>query len=155
MKFANSTSDKYSPSFLSKVHSLLLFALDCSADSQTTMLFVPSRFEIKVPDQQLELLKKKLELVTFPNELEEAQWDYGAPLADIKRLVSYWQDKFDWRAHEAAINAALPQFTMDVPVDGFEKINIHFVHQKSSVENAIPLIFVHGCKQPTKLHYMP
>ena len=74
-------------------------------------------FAVAVPDSDLELLHKKLELVRFPDELDEAGWDYGAPLADIKRLVAYWKDGFDWRAAEANINK-IPQFTRDIKIDG-------------------------------------
>jgi pimeloyl-ACP methyl ester carboxylesterase len=38
----------------------------------------------------------------------------------------------------------LPQFTLPIQVDGFEPLNIHFVHQTSSHKDAIPLIFIHG-----------
>ena len=101
-------------------------------------------FTVAVPDSDLELLHKKLDLVRLPDELDGAGWDYGAPLADIKRLVARWKDGFDWRAAEASINK-IPQFTRDIEVDGFSTLNIHYVHQKSTVKNAVPLLFVHGC----------
>ncbi|KAI0325055.1 alpha/beta-hydrolase [Cubamyces sp. BRFM 1775] len=100
-------------------------------------------FTVDVPDADLELLRKKLELATFPDELENAGWEYGTPLEDVKRLTAHWKDAFDWRKAEKAINE-IPQFTTDIEVDGFGSLNIHFVHQKSKVENAIPLLFVHG-----------
>ncbi|KAI0366949.1 alpha/beta-hydrolase [Pilatotrama ljubarskyi] len=100
-------------------------------------------FTLDVPDADLELLKKKLELVRFPDELQNADWQYGVPLADIKRLTAHWRDSFDWRKTEAEINK-LPQFTTDIEVDGFGTLNVHYVHQKSSVQNAVPLLFVHG-----------
>ncbi|KAI8989684.1 alpha/beta-hydrolase [Trametes punicea] len=100
-------------------------------------------FKISVPDADIELLRKKLELVRFPDEVENAGWDYGVPLADIKRLVAHWKDTFDWRKSEAEINQ-LPMFTRDIDIDGFGPLNIHYIHQKSEVENAIPLLFVHG-----------
>ncbi|KAG5716130.1 Epoxide hydrolase 1 [Termitomyces sp. T112] len=103
-----------------------------------------SHFSISIPDSQLELLQQKLSLVVFPDELEDAGTAYGAPLSDIKRLVSYWQNGYDWPTHEAALNAELPQFTRDIPVDGFGSLNIHYVHRRSAVEHAIPLLFVHG-----------
>ncbi|KAF8900220.1 alpha/beta-hydrolase [Mucidula mucida] len=101
-------------------------------------------FQISVPDDKIDLLRRKLELCVFPDELEDAGSDYGAPLADIRRLVDYWKTGFDWRAQEAAINAELPQFTRDLNVDGFGTLNIHYVHQKSKAVDAIPLLFVHG-----------
>ncbi|KAJ7093790.1 Alpha/Beta hydrolase protein [Mycena epipterygia] len=103
-----------------------------------------SPFEISVSPEQLENLKQKLELTRFPDELDEAGWTYGVPLADAKRLVSRWKDGYDWRKHEAQLNAELPQFTRDIVVDGFGTLNIHYVHKRSALENAIPLLFVHG-----------
>ncbi|KIY66694.1 alpha/beta-hydrolase [Cylindrobasidium torrendii FP15055 ss-10] len=103
-----------------------------------------SPFQIAVPQSQIDLVHQKLALATFPDELKNAERDYGAPLDDIKRLVGRWQTGFDWRAQEAKINAELPQFTMDIDVDGFEKLNIHFVHKRSTSRKAIPLLFVHG-----------
>ncbi|KAI0364087.1 alpha/beta-hydrolase [Pilatotrama ljubarskyi] len=100
-------------------------------------------FTLAVPDADLTLLRNKLDLVRFPDELDGAAWDYGAPLSDIKRLVARWKDGFDWRKAEAEINK-LPMFTRDIEVDGFGTLNIHYVHQKSQVKNAIPLLFVHG-----------
>ena len=86
----------------------------------------------------------KLELTEFPDELDDAGWDYGAPLADVKRLTAYWKDRFDWKHQEADINK-LPQFQTRIKVDGYEALRIHFVHQKSESSKAIPLLFVHGC----------
>ncbi|KAH9939031.1 alpha/beta-hydrolase [Epithele typhae] len=100
-------------------------------------------FTLNVPDADLNLLRQKLKNTRFPDELDEAGWEYGVPLADVKRLVARWQDGFDWRESEAAINA-LPQFTRDIEVEGFGTLNIHYLHQKSEEKNAVPLLFVHG-----------
>ena len=102
-------------------------------------------FTVSIPEADLELLRQKLNLVRFPDELEGSAWDYGVPLADVKRLVTHWKDKFDWRKAEATINE-LPMFTRDIEVEGHGTLNIHYVHQKSEAENAIPLLFVHGCR---------
>ncbi|KAI4520389.1 alpha/beta-hydrolase [Schizophyllum commune Loenen D] len=104
----------------------------------------PSPFKIAVPEEKLALIRTKLELVTWPDELEGAGSDYGAPLALVKRLVKRWINGHDWRAQEAAINADLPQFTIDLEVDGHGPLSVHFVHQRSEVGSAIPLLFVHG-----------
>jgi len=101
-------------------------------------------FKISVSDEKITQLKAKLDAVTFPDELEDAGWAYGAPLTDIKRIVARWQNGFDWRAQEKMLNDELPQFTRDINVDGFGTLNIHYVHQKSQVVDAIPLLFVHG-----------
>ena len=101
-------------------------------------------YTISVPEEQRQRLTKKLEATTFPDELDHAGWDYGAPLADVKRLAIYWRETFDWRKQEARLNE-LPNFKTAIQVDGFESLDIHFVYQKSNVEGAIPLLFSHGC----------
>lgn len=101
-------------------------------------------FEISVPEEKLDLLLKKLSLATFPDELDDAGWVYGAPLRDIKRLVSHWQNNYSWREHEAKLNKELPQYNVAVDVEGFGSLDIHFVHRKSQVANAVPLLSVHG-----------
>ncbi|THU97599.1 alpha/beta-hydrolase, partial [Dendrothele bispora CBS 962.96] len=109
------------------------------------MSFVEAPFKISIPDSDLDLLQQKLSLATFPDELENSEWRYGVPLADMKRLVTRWREGYDWRAEEAKLNEELPQFTRDIEVSGGHgRINIHYVHKRSEVENAIPLLFVHG-----------
>lgn len=101
-------------------------------------------YTISVPDEKLEHLAQKLSTASFPDELDDSDWDYGAPLDDVKRLTQYWREKYDWRKHEAKMNE-LPNFITSIQVGGFEPLDIHFVHQRSEVENAIPLLFSHGC----------
>ncbi|OIW28756.1 alpha/beta-hydrolase [Coniochaeta ligniaria NRRL 30616] len=101
-------------------------------------------FEIAVPDSAIKRLKDKLELTTWPDEVSFSNdWNYGAPLADIKRLAQKWQSDFDWRAHERKLNA-LPQFTTTIAVSGFDDLQIHFLHQRSPNPHSIPLLFCHG-----------
>lgn len=100
-------------------------------------------YKISVLESRLTKLKQKLALTDFPNELDGAEWAYGAPLADVKRLAKYWEDGYDWRKAEAKLNE-LPHFSVDIDVTDFETLNVHFVHQKSESKAAIPLLFVHG-----------
>ncbi|CAD6579742.1 MAG: hypothetical protein ASARMPRED_009238 [Alectoria sarmentosa] len=106
------------------------------------MAFV-TPYTVAVSDDRLDRLRQKLELTEFPDELDGAGWDYGAPLADVKRLTAYWKDGFNWKKEEAEINK-LPQFQTQIKVDGYEALRIHFIHQKSESSKAIPLLFVHG-----------
>jgi hypothetical protein len=115
----------------------------CSNPQEIFTMAVIQPYKIAVPQDKLDILKKKLDLVTFPDELDDAEWSRGSPLADIKRLAAYWRDSYDWHKTEAQLNE-FPQFITDIAVDGYETFKIHFIHQKSEVKNAIPLIFVHG-----------
>lgn len=105
-------------------------------------------FEISIPDSHLQTLNQKLNLATFPDELHGVGWDLGPPLADIKRLTEYWRDGFDWRKQEKELNESMPeQFVAEgLEVEGFGGLDVHFVHRKSSVEGAVPLVFIHGCE---------
>ena len=104
----------------------------------------PKPFTIDVPQSKIDRLRQKLSLAEFPDQLEGAAWDLGCPLADIKRLATAWK-QWDWRQAEKKLNEH-PHFHTDIEVDGFGSLNIHFLHQKSEVQGAIPLLFVHGCK---------
>ncbi|TBU49882.1 epoxide hydrolase [Dichomitus squalens] len=100
-------------------------------------------FTLHVSDTDLPVLHEKLALTRLPDGLDGAGWGYGVPLAHVKRLVVRWKAGFDWRKSEEEINK-LPQFTRDIPVEGFGTLSIHYLHQRSKLENAIPLLFVHG-----------
>ena len=107
-------------------------------------------FQVNVPDAEIEELKRRLQVTRLPDELEAAEWDLGSPLQDIRRLARYWKEGFDWRKAEAAINE-LPQYTTTIEVDGFGPMKIHFVQQVSPVKRAIPLLFCHGCMEPSSI----
>jgi pimeloyl-ACP methyl ester carboxylesterase len=95
-------------------------------------------FEIRVPDAVLSDLKERLSRARFADEFPEVGWDYGTNLAYIQDLVAYWRDQFDWRAQEQRLNR-FDQFTTNI--DG---LNIHFIHQRSSAPNAMPLLLLNG-----------
>jgi pimeloyl-ACP methyl ester carboxylesterase len=61
----------------------------------------------------------------------------------MSKTIDFWRNNYDWRAEEYRLNA-LPQFMTAVDVDGFGTLDIHFVHARSSVPDAIPLLFLHG-----------
>ncbi|MFI6760571.1 epoxide hydrolase family protein [Micromonospora sp. NPDC050417] len=95
-------------------------------------------FRIDVPQAELDDLRDRLDRTRWPDEIPDAGWDYGVPVAYVRKLVEYWRDGYDWRAWEAKINQ-YPQFTTEV--DGQ---NIHFLHVRSPHADALPLILTHG-----------
>ncbi|KAI9047425.1 hypothetical protein LZ554_008869 [Drepanopeziza brunnea f. sp. 'monogermtubi'] len=107
-------------------------------------------FKISVSDRSLQQLKQKLELTTIADDQEyineEEAWSHGPPASDLRRLVEYWKTGFDWRAVEERLNSQLQMFTTTIDVDGFESMNVHFVHHKSEKcsGKSIPLLFIHG-----------
>lgn len=109
----------------------------------------PTPFTINIEEAKLQYLKLKLDITRFPDELNGAGWDYGAPLEDIRRMVNRWKTSYDWREEEKRINDSMPQFTQNIEVDGHGSLKIHFVHKKSDVKDAIPILIVHGCEFKT------
>jgi hypothetical protein len=59
-------------------------------------------------------------------------------LATVQKLARYWATDYNWRKVEATLNA-LPQFTTEI--DG---VDIHFIHVRSKLQNALPVIVTHG-----------
>ena len=96
------------------------------------------RFEIRVDDQVLEDLRRRLASTRLPDQLEGTDWEYGIPAGYVRELVDYWRDQYDWRAQEARLNE-LDHFR--TRIDGEA---IHFVHARSARADALPLLVVHG-----------
>ena len=55
-------------------------------------------YHIHVPDDVLRDVRERLKRTRWPDELVGTRWEYGAKLAYMQDLVSYWQTDFDWRA---------------------------------------------------------
>ena len=110
------------------------------------------QFNISVPQTVLDELHQRLALTKLPSAAPDSndEWDYGVPLKDVQRLLARWRDGYDWRAAEAALNAELPQYTRTIEVDGHGAFTAHYVHKKSEVPDAIPLLFVHGCESDAR-----
>lgn len=101
-------------------------------------------YTISIPDSAIAQLAQKLSSAIIPDELDEADWEYGVPRGEVSRLLAHWRDKFNWRSVEARLNQ-LPNYTCTIQAETFSPLQIHFVHSQSKVANAIPLLFIHGC----------
>ena len=81
----------------------------------------------------------------MPSNLAGEQWaeQNHVTLRLIEETIVYWRDHYSWRDEEARLNS-MPQWVTSINVEGFEELNVHFVHSPSSSTNAIPLLFLHG-----------
>lgn len=95
-------------------------------------------FAIHVEDAVLKDLQDRLIRTRFPDQVENSGWDYGTDKSYLKELVEYWKDEYDWRQQERLLNE-LDHFK--TKIDG---LDIHFIHQRSKHENALPLVITHG-----------
>jgi pimeloyl-ACP methyl ester carboxylesterase len=95
-------------------------------------------FRVEVDDAVLDDLRRRLERTRFPDAIPGTGWEYGTPIDEIRDLVAYWRDGYDWRTEEARLNT-LDQFVTEI--DGQR---VHFVHARSPHPDALPLLLVHG-----------
>ncbi len=98
----------------------------------------PRPFRIEVPGDVLADLRIRLERTRWPVTLPGVGWDYGADPAYVRELCEYWRTTYNWRSHEAALNAH-PQFLSTI--DG---LDIHYFHVRGKGPSPFPLVLVHG-----------
>lgn len=95
-------------------------------------------FKSYVPEDVLQSILSRVASYPWHEMPDDGGWNYGANLDYMKELCDYWVNEFDWRAQEEKLNA-FPQYT--AKVDG---IDMHFIHEKGSGENPMPLMISHG-----------
>ncbi len=95
----------------------------------------PFRVE-PAPQGALDDLRRRVEATRWPDR--ETDPSQGVQLDTIEELARYWATGYDWRTFERRF-AALPHFVTEI--DG---VDIHFVHVRSQVADALPLIVTHG-----------
>jgi len=95
-------------------------------------------FRIDVDDTTLADLRERLRRTRFPEQLPGAGWDYGTERGYLEQLVAYWAEGYDWRAREERMNA-FDQFRTEIDGTG-----VHFLHVRSAVDGALPLVLTHG-----------
>ncbi len=96
------------------------------------------RFTINIPDERLSDLAHRLAHARWSEPEPVADWSQGVPLDWLRDLCAYWAEHYDWRAREARLNRFEHYLT---PI---EDLDIHFIHQRSPVPGARPLLITHG-----------
>jgi epoxide hydrolase len=94
-------------------------------------------FRIDIPEAEVRDLQSRLANTRWPSDVA-TDWSRGTPASYARGLAERWASDFDWRAAEQQLNT-FPQFIADV--DGQP---IHFVHVRSAVPDATPLLLAHG-----------
>jgi epoxide hydrolase len=94
-------------------------------------------FTVDVPPTEVSDLVARIANTRWPSDVV-GDWSRGVPTAYARKLADYWANEFDWSAQQAFLNS-FPQFSTSV--DGQA---IHFVHVRSSLDGATPLLLLHG-----------
>jgi pimeloyl-ACP methyl ester carboxylesterase len=96
----------------------------------------PLTFEVS--EAEIEELRARIKATRWPEQETVADQSQGVQLATIQALARYWGSEYDFGRLEARLKD-IPQFITEI--DG---LDIHFIHAKSSHENALPVIITHG-----------
>jgi pimeloyl-ACP methyl ester carboxylesterase len=95
-------------------------------------------YRISVPQADLDDLRERLARTRWARDLPGAGWERGVPTGYLRELADYWAKEYDWRAHEAALNAHAQFITT---IDGAD---VQFLHLRSAQPDATPLLLLHG-----------
>jgi pimeloyl-ACP methyl ester carboxylesterase len=95
-------------------------------------------FHVDIAEEAVADLRRRIAAWRPPEREPVDDQSQGVQLATVRDLANYWATEYDWRRCEAKLNA-IPQFTTEI--DG---LDVHFIHARSSRQNALPLIVSHG-----------
>lgn len=98
----------------------------------------PHSFTLDVPEKTIAEIKKRVAAFPWHEMPDDGGWEYGVNLNYMREFCTYWVENFDWIKQQDAINC-LNHLTTAV-----DEIDLHFIHEKGSGENAKPLIISHG-----------
>ena len=95
-------------------------------------------FSLDIPAADIADLKNRLAGARWPEAETVEDWSQGLPLVYHREFCHYWGNEYDWYQTQERLNHH-DQFITNI--DG---LDIHFLHIRSSHENAMPLIITHG-----------
>jgi pimeloyl-ACP methyl ester carboxylesterase len=98
----------------------------------------PTPFTISIPDDAIEDLQRRLNSTRMPNFMHSTDHKYGISSSLQTALLQHWKESYDWKKHQDELNS-FKHFKLNV-----NGLSIHFIHERSRVPGAIPLLLVHG-----------
>src|SRR6476469_158140 len=95
-------------------------------------------FHVENLEEKVVDLRQRIAATRWPSKELVGDRSQGVQLEALQALARYWGTEYDFGRVEARLNA-LPQFMTEVDV-----VDVHFIHVKSSHDNALPLLMTHG-----------
>jgi pimeloyl-ACP methyl ester carboxylesterase len=95
-------------------------------------------FHVDIPQEDVADLRSRIAATRWPTKELVTDRSQGVGLEALQALALYWLEDYDFGRVEQRLNA-LPQFVTEI--DG---VDVHFIHVKSSHDDALPLIMTHG-----------
>ncbi|MDQ3701616.1 MAG: epoxide hydrolase, partial [Chloroflexota bacterium] len=93
---------------------------------------------IHVPDADLQDLRERLQRTRWPTRWPGTGWETGTDAGELSRLVEYWASGYDWRHHEAGMNA-LPWHSCGIP-----GTDVRYLRYDAEHPGALPVVLTHG-----------
>lgn len=93
---------------------------------------------IRVPETALDDLRARLRATRWAPSWPLAEGAAGVDGEELRKLADYWADGYDWRRHEATINA-LPSHFADI--DG---TRLHYLRFDAERGGALPIVLTNG-----------
>lgn len=102
-------------------------------------IMIESRaFEINADDGVLLRIRDKIMRYPWHDMPDVEGWNQGTSKRYLREICDYWLEEYDWRIHEAALNR-FDQFVTTV-----DDLDIHYLFEKGSGDNPMPLLLSHG-----------
>jgi pimeloyl-ACP methyl ester carboxylesterase len=94
-------------------------------------------YTIDIPDGRLAAIGTRVAAYDWSQLPDVGGWSAGVGIDDLKRLIVYWQNDFNWRDVERRLNR-LPHFSSEIQGD-----RLHFVRKRGDGTKP-PVLLLHG-----------
>lgn len=97
-----------------------------------------TNFKINISKEEKENLNFLLQSIKWPKDIEYNNNDVGITLKQVKKIINYWINDYDWDFLEKNLNE-FNNFSAKI-----NHQNIHYILEKGKTERTIPLLLLHG-----------
>ncbi|KAH7093801.1 Alpha/Beta hydrolase protein [Paraphoma chrysanthemicola] len=113
------------------------------------MTVQPKPYTIDVDPAVIEKIRIRAAEFRKTEPIDAPEWFDGPPASKINAIAKYWAEEYDWFKVQERINKNFTHFYTTVPAPGGnygsnEPLDLHFIHQRSERDDAIPILFLHG-----------
>ncbi|MBT4495009.1 MAG: epoxide hydrolase [Gammaproteobacteria bacterium] len=95
-------------------------------------------YKLNIPTSEIDDLKTRLKSARWPEAETVEDWSQGVPIKYHREFCDYWANDYNWYKTQDRLNR-FGQYKTTI-----DDLDIHFLHVKSSHENATPIIITHG-----------
>ena len=95
-------------------------------------------FKVNISNQAIENIYNKIKKYPWDKMPNVDGWEHGTNFTYMKQISDYWIKDFNWKKYEEKINK-FSNFITKV-----DDLDIHFIQEKGSGSNPIPLLIMHG-----------